>query len=105
LAVQQQCQFDWDAGGKRHRSIHWESSDQIPGQWKFQSAAHVATVVTWTLKALPGNDSGFRYDFAKPYASRLTRIISDAPGSLTLMFADPENSQVAAPWASLHFSY
>lgn len=45
------------------------------------------------------------YDFTKPYVSRLIRIISDTPGSLTLTFTDPKNSEVAAQSASMHFSY
>jgi len=38
----------------------WVGSDQYPGTWTFHSAAHGATTVTWTLKALPGNQGGFR---------------------------------------------
>jgi len=45
------------------------------------------------------------YDFAKPYVSRLIRIISDAPGSLTLTFTDPKNSEVPARSETVRFSY
>jgi hypothetical protein len=45
------------------------------------------------------------YDFTKPYVSRLIRIISDTPGSLTLTFTDPKNSQVLVQSESVHFSY
>jgi len=43
--------------------------------------------------------------FSKPYVSRLIRIISDTPGSLTLTFTDPKNSQVPARSETVRFSY
>jgi len=51
----------------------WEGSNQFPGQWKFQSAAHGATVVTWTLKALPGNDGGFRSETQQVFEFKISQ--------------------------------